>query len=435
MKLTDINSDCLETIFEYLDFGDLLNVADANKCLKNVACTVYFRNYRHKEVLLIEARHYQCRVFKILINCINVNDLKTSLQLLRCFGGLISEIVFYSRGDAYHNGKRAYPDLTQYILGYVNEYCVESLISVTFYEDFDGIIKHLKNSFKKVEKVSIKQGVVPENIRLNELFPNMRELYCICFSFTSYLTEHFPNLQHLDVTIWQTQESIKSKNEMKTILCLNPQLKSLRINSPGIQRFLNPPLLTAIVLDDAQDSLQNLETLTMHGTYFSGSKFEGDPIHLRNVKHFNIHLQGLLHEPLPRIPISFGQLESFKLQYITNFDDEFYKFVERHPTIKKLIISYDSPKNDQYQSKLAYVLPKLTDIEICNGRFSIDDILRFLNDFKVLRCINVNLIEHIEFNELEKRLNVYKDWQASIEHKSSKNQRIFLNRKLKVTRN
>lgn len=429
MKFTDINHDCLQSIFEYLTFEDLLNISDTTKCLRKVAGLIYYREYRNKKVVFIEARHFECRSFQVHDDCLDIQDLKTSLQVLRCFGDLIPKILFYSRGDAYHYGKRLYPDLTPYVLNYVNEYCADSLTSIKFQGGLKDIklTNYFTKPFKNVEKVVIKHCNLLESTDLSKLFPRMRHLSCVGFMSTSCIAKHFPHLEYLDVEIWQRRESIESKMEIKSVLQLNPQLKSLRICSPGIQRYLNPPLLAAIVLNGAQESLQNLESLTMRGTYFSESKFDGNIIHMKNVRKFHIHLQGMLDESLPMIPFSFPKLETFQIQFIPNLDDpNFYKFVERHDTIKKLIIAYDSPRDGQYQAKLAQVLPNLKDIEICRGKFSLDDMLRFTNDFQVLKTVSVNLDEDIDFEKLKMRLSG--DWHALIEDDNCY-QRIALKRK------
>lgn len=47
-EITDLNGDCLEFIFEYLEFTDLLNIADSSKCFFNPACIVYKRKFGSK---------------------------------------------------------------------------------------------------------------------------------------------------------------------------------------------------------------------------------------------------------------------------------------------------------------------------------------------------------------------------------------------------
>lgn len=94
MKLTDINIDCLEKILEYLEFGDLLSAASSNKRLNKAAHYILIRKKWHKSVLLISIRISRKRLIKFKYHWIEINDLKTSLQYIRCFGHLIYEVDF-----------------------------------------------------------------------------------------------------------------------------------------------------------------------------------------------------------------------------------------------------------------------------------------------------------------------------------------------------
>lgn len=50
-KITDLNCDCLENIFKYLEFDDLLNIADSSQQFYNAVCLVYKKEYANKEVV------------------------------------------------------------------------------------------------------------------------------------------------------------------------------------------------------------------------------------------------------------------------------------------------------------------------------------------------------------------------------------------------
>lgn len=44
-KITALNTDCLEIIFDYLVFNDLINVADTCKHFYSAVCIVYKKKY------------------------------------------------------------------------------------------------------------------------------------------------------------------------------------------------------------------------------------------------------------------------------------------------------------------------------------------------------------------------------------------------------
>lgn len=44
-KITDLNTDSMEAIFEYLEFDDLVNIAETSKQFYTAACQTYNRKY------------------------------------------------------------------------------------------------------------------------------------------------------------------------------------------------------------------------------------------------------------------------------------------------------------------------------------------------------------------------------------------------------
>lgn len=50
LKLTTIINDCKELIFDYLDWSDLINIADSSKQLNTSVCRVFYRKYGHGKV-------------------------------------------------------------------------------------------------------------------------------------------------------------------------------------------------------------------------------------------------------------------------------------------------------------------------------------------------------------------------------------------------
>lgn len=50
LKLTTINNDCKELIFKYLEWPDMINIADSNKQLYPAVCRVFNRKYGKAKV-------------------------------------------------------------------------------------------------------------------------------------------------------------------------------------------------------------------------------------------------------------------------------------------------------------------------------------------------------------------------------------------------
>lgn len=51
LKLTTINDDCKEHIFNLLDLMDLVNIAETNKQLSSAVCAVFKRKYGNKGIV------------------------------------------------------------------------------------------------------------------------------------------------------------------------------------------------------------------------------------------------------------------------------------------------------------------------------------------------------------------------------------------------
>lgn len=55
IKITDLNTDCMEAIFMYLSFTDLSNIVESSKQFHTAAFEVYQKNYASK--MLMYAPH------------------------------------------------------------------------------------------------------------------------------------------------------------------------------------------------------------------------------------------------------------------------------------------------------------------------------------------------------------------------------------------
>lgn len=58
-KITSLNTDCLESIFEHLEFNDLINVADTSKHFYSAVCLIYKRKYVNMHLLFDEKLYYR----------------------------------------------------------------------------------------------------------------------------------------------------------------------------------------------------------------------------------------------------------------------------------------------------------------------------------------------------------------------------------------
>lgn len=145
-KLTDVNTDCLQIVFNYLNLRDLLNIADANKHLKSAAEFVFARFFGKKTIFLRVMFAYSDDLLEMSQQKIEINALKTSLQLMRCFGALISKLE-------YDYSIESFPKHRNKLDWYINEYCAESLRDIEFFTISEEVFENIEKSFLNVKSL------------------------------------------------------------------------------------------------------------------------------------------------------------------------------------------------------------------------------------------------------------------------------------------
>lgn len=261
MKFTDLNLDCLENVLGYLDLINLLNVADSTKRLRKAAVLVFARRNGSKimvfgwlrmsrERLVNESSKNEYADATILII-----DLKTALQLLRCFGCVISKIQSIS----HKNTIGVQPEIFRELFIYINKYCTEHLNQLEL-ESQGGLLEYFDKPFANLKKFATTDGEYTEKCCLNTIFPNMEQLSCVHNndgSLYSIYTKHFPHLKELKIKEYGDGEYDPEEMEkmMTNFLRLNPQLKSLSIEQYYTERYN----FTVDSIRNMVDSLQILK--------------------------------------------------------------------------------------------------------------------------------------------------------------------------------
>ncbi|XP_031639149.1 uncharacterized protein LOC116351208 isoform X2 [Contarinia nasturtii] len=338
MKITDMNIDCLEECFEYLEFGDLLNVAYANKKLRKAAKFFYLRKYGEFTVSFSVFRRKPFLPFKVHLNYrrIDIQELKSALQLLHCFGHLIKYVWFTSSV------------LNDLLLNYLNEYCAESLVTFEFYmaNKRKNELGPLTKTFTKVQRVVFVNSYLFDSGWLERTFPNVKYFKC-CIGYGSQenhnenemaihniscVVGHFPELERFKFDYHVKRLLDSTKDEMAAILRLNPQLKRLYLGANAADTD-REPFFDFETFRNLIEPMQNLEELTLSGSQMT---------------------------------------------------EDVYDFIEKHPTIKWL--SFKESSSNFNVTRLMNAIPLLTEIEVFSD-ISVDDVLRLVSSFKSLRKI------------------------------------------------
>lgn len=239
-KFTDLNLDCLEKIFGYLNLRDLLNAADSSADFKNALRPVFVIMYHSKLVTIEKMRQSSRQSITIDRDGILIEDIETCFQFLRCFGDLISKLKLShwpaAAGDSLRNQLGR-------VINLISENCGENLKEITILNVQWIIWLDMKKRIKpfwNVQNVHIEGSMIKEGM-LNRLFPKMESLtYAVDEYHEQFkcIIGHFHHLKHLEVNVGaRISRDRLSKCYMQSVDCiqrcieLNCQITSLKVNS------------------------------------------------------------------------------------------------------------------------------------------------------------------------------------------------------------
>lgn len=408
IRITDLKIGHLVKILRYLDLNDLLNLANSNKYLKRAAECVFLEKYGHKKVWLYKIRPSSLQKYSVHSNLL-IKDFKMSLYVVRLFGHLISELEISEDEDFkkhFHQVSQTYQMIYKHLFNYINHYCCRFLTILNIVMIPECALDYLTNSFIRVKSVTFFGCQLGSRIAsFDELFPNAM---CMKLQFNEivdpYIIEqHMRCLKHLEINI--DKRNFKNEN-VEEVLCLNPQLRRLKVGSGWSAEFL----------DDISIFLQFIEVLEFDGLFEGFSDFNGPPIHFENVKRLKLNLSKSRYATFPRIPLSFVQLNELVLEIDQELGEEFYNFIGENQTISILSIPAKSSifkgfngTHFVFRKELAY----LSEINICRYTFSSNDhIVNLLKDFKTLTRISFTIDNFEQYHDLA--ANIADKWHISI---------------------
>lgn len=233
LKIIDLSNECLERIFKRLNLRSLFNIAIANEWLRPTASYVYKQNFGAFTVIVCAhstPANSDSRCFPRLIkgnDYISVNGLKTCLLYLRCFGASINDL------DIRYNGQNMVKPI-EYLQEYVNTYCTENLVRISFSAMPTTVIEHFCKPFVNVEEVNVHGSELAQQFAdFPKWFPNVRRLK---LSRTS--VDHrfsgvtFQHLNHLDFDFKKFDGFLAlSETSAGYLLRSNRQLHSLHVSA------------------------------------------------------------------------------------------------------------------------------------------------------------------------------------------------------------
>lgn len=372
LSLTSIIDDCLLLIFDYLELGDLLNVAEASKRLLPAAVSTYKRKYGKIEVRVKTLNLTQPNIW-VKESKIFANGFPLCLKFLRCFGLLINQL----KVSYFTSGRKYRAVLDQYI----GEFCAATVIKI------DGDEKR-------------------ENVpNLSKCFPNVQHLElrnCVTSNLT-HTAGHLPNLK--DLLISNSNPMHDSHQIPTNIILSNPKLTHLRLHW---NVSLN--LLRAV-----SEHLEELESLDIIIETWNDSE-TSEILKFKNVKKLRFGLFCIL--TMPNVNMLFERLKDFTLGDLGAYfrdSSTLLNFIGKHPQITKFKCEASEFRRDPiFKTQIVKLLPSLEELDLRVIDFEVEEAINMLKKFAKLQVFQFTLTGN--FNVFQERLS--EGWRSTIDNNS-----------------
>lgn len=334
---------CLELIFPFLGFIDLVNAADSCKQMRSAAENIFERKYKRTRFIIkiyyksnfppkysIRNNKYQ--------NEVEFEDFRICFKVLRCFGRTITKLRLQKI-----ECDESFGQLPTYLYRYIVQFCANYLKELEF-KGGNFNFGNLQVSFPSVEHVRFFGCNLDRTItKFNERFPKMRSLEFLAHlrrrtkvDDQTCIVEHFPHLEHLHLTTLHTVEDtdfgVFQEKFILAALKLNPNVRSLTLLP--ILHFGDEFLQTIT------EVCKSLETIVI-GCDWLHLKSKCKTVFFKDVRFFEMQFfrQRYCNEIYFPIPFRFDSLTAFDCKHFPTLTRNLFDFVRNNPTITKLTFS------------------------------------------------------------------------------------------------
>lgn len=370
LRLTDLNKDCLEHIFELLNLQDLVNIAETDDQFVPAAISVYSRYHRSKKKVYVNLSPISYGQ----TDCVDVEQNFDSF--FRHFGHLTSHLLVNALGSN---------DIK--IEASLQKYCLISLIHLDLAFCGETDFERIDEPFLRVTELTVIESQLGAKMsQLNVWFPclNRLELVYTTLSQTDHLEVNFPNLTHLEI---YTQELDLPASTMRELFRLNPQLKTLLLLYDYDVEFLQ-------FMNQCLPQLEVLELWTPKNRFLT---FGDEKVHFKKVKKFTLNASSHRGDFVVNVPFQFTCLDELSLDGFNQFKDHLLPFIRSCTDISKLnlvpfIEDWDDLTFDDLTNVIA-MMPNLVELEFCADTFAKNDVVELLSNSKNLQQVYLLFIE------------------------------------------
>lgn len=413
----------MNLIFDELNFEDLLNMNEVNKEYAKIAAYAFKRKFASRTVSILSTRDLlfgweepaflrnlkrgsvEQTAYSIGTDRIQLKSIFLSLKTLKYFGNTIEKLdLSLTNADTLHS---------KMISKYVNDYCIETLVELSFNIRKGEFLRYYRKPFKSVTNVSFNFWSESEfgnnTLAINETFPSLRIL-SLNHPRTDFKGEHFkcffPHLEHLSL---QYGYKYSNRDFIMNLLHLNSHIRSIHFES-----------CPEYLLRKISAMLPQLENLSIG----MGLSVERE-IRFENVTKFKMTaISNSLNVVLP-------QLQELHMFFTPGKFTEWCSFFNMHGNLSRLQMQFWKMTPAEFEGLLSY-LPNLEEISLKNNYMllQIDPIIKFLtNDQKLL---TLHLENALDFQKEQFHSMLGHEWAIQNHGDSISFRRIITNSLLKT---
>lgn len=399
-KIDGLDEKTLVQIFNWLEFGDLLNVANANEKLKAAAGKIYAEKYVDKVVKFDgDVANKKYLNFNETQTTIEISDARTCLKMFRAFGEFITSLSLNFNGI----GPRRSDAISQTL----NRYCAKTLIDLEWHHCPPNAMDTSSKKYPKLTNLRLTFGCLGETMsQFNEYFPALckLELNEIEVKNRRCIGRTMPNVTHLKVHIESRRGIDFLKINVKEALRFNPQIRSFCVASncdPTFLSFIN-------------EMLPLLETLDIQKPKKKFFESDANEVCFKQVKYFSLDIINS-NDQMKNIPFKFNNLKKFSLNANCRFCGEWIDFIAQNKKlveVELLPFNYFYVVSEDQLMKIAE-LPDLMTFKMDWRVEPLDVLLRFMAQCQSLETLRLYLRKEAERDDICARIG--DDWDIVID--------------------
>lgn len=355
-KIDDLHYDCMEGIFDQLDFLALTRLASANKRLNELG------NIRFHQVIGTRTIRFRYKSigsnepYAINKDQLYLYDLELCMDACSTFGESIQRVcIDYT---PFANDRSNWINLMKSVFRLE---CFEKITSVELFNCPIFLMNSIYKPMKSITTVHIGSCDINAGISdLTQLFPNVEKMVLIenRLATPTILQKHFSELKHLVVGFGLCSSTFRLSN-LANMIRLNAQIEKLEVDAAHRLDFIK--LVSECLL-----GLKYLSITTIDHPF---TEYRGENVHFENVRECVLPIKfGLADEDFCQIPITFTNLEQLKLIISGLYvNDAIIDFIVSNTSLVRLelaTITYGSGMDDEKLSRILLNLPLLEHLTV-----------------------------------------------------------------------